>query len=217
MSNDDRATAALLDALSVDRFGTYLRECDTPGQALELYEWNATVSAAVMHLTGLIDVPVRNAMDRAVTDWYAQRSSGDWWDSARLDSRGARDVAEARRRAGGRATHGRVVAELNFGFWRYLAARRYLTTFWIPALDHGFAAVGTTPEQRRAWVESRLRNLQFVRNRAAHHEPLFLRDLGRDVSMAFELARAIHPDVGTWVRGQRTVRDVLARRPRATR
>lgn len=213
MSNEDRATPALLDALSADRFSTYLRERPDPGQALELYEWNASVSAAVMHLTGLIEVPVRNAMDSALRDWYARRSTGEWWDSGRLDDRGARDIGEARRRAGGRAHHGRVVAELNFGFWRYLAARRYLTTFWIPAIDHGFSTPGASPEQRRGWVERRLRNLQFVRNRAAHHEPLFLRDLARDARMAFELADAVHPDVGTWVREQCTVMTVLACRP----
>lgn len=216
MSSEARATPGLQGALSADRFSTYLKATNGADEALRLYEWNATLSAALMHLTGLVEVPVRNAMDGALTTWSANRQGGDWWDSGRLDPRGDNDVQKARTRAGNRATHGRIVAELNFGFWRYLASRRYLTTLWIPALDEALKAQGTTSEQRRAWVEGRLRNLQFVRNRAAHHEPLFVRDVTRDVAMAFDLAEAIHEDVGSWVRGQCTVMRVLRLRPAAT-
>ncbi|PZE69345.1 hypothetical protein DEJ27_08700 [Curtobacterium sp. MCPF17_018] len=34
--------------------------------------------------------------------------------------------------------HGRVVAELSFGFWRYLFESRYLTASWTPALHRAF-------------------------------------------------------------------------------
>lgn len=214
MSRTGRLTPALARALSADRFRTYQRECGTPDEALELYEWNATVSAAVMHLTGMVEVCVRNAMDEQLAQWHVSRGRpGEWWDSGLLDARGTRDVAEARRRAGKTQAHGRVVAELSMGFWRYLTAKRYLTTFWIPALQHGFTTPSTSAEEQRTWVEARLRDLHFVRNRAAHHEPLLRRDLSRDVVMAFELADAVHPDVGTWVRAQCTVHTVLKQRP----
>lgn len=40
--------------------------------------------------------------------------------------------------------HGTVIAELSFGFWRYLVASRYLTALWIPgaraAIPHGLPA-----------------------------------------------------------------------------
>lgn len=56
-----------------------------------------------------------------------------------LDQRGRRDVVEARGRAvrlQPSEVHGKVVAELSLGFWRYLAASRYLTSLWVPALHN---------------------------------------------------------------------------------
>lgn len=128
MSNAMPATA-LTKALSADRFGRYLAATPSAAAALELYEWNAKLSAAVMHLTGMVEVTVRNAMDDQLVTWYAEHSAGEWWDSGRLDRRGAKDVKEAKRRAGRDRSHGRIVAELNFGFWRFLVGSRYLTTF----------------------------------------------------------------------------------------
>lgn len=55
--------------------------------------------------------------------------------------------------------------------------------------------------------------LHFVRNRAAHHEPLFQRDVWRDERMAFELADSVHLDVGAWIRQQSMVGKVLRERP----
>lgn len=207
---------ALTSALSADRFGRYLAATPNPAAALELYEWNARLSAAVMHLTGMVEVTARSAMDAQLVTWYAH-SPGEWWDSGRLDHRGTKDVTDAKRRAGRCPSHGRVVAELNFGFWRFLVGSRYLTTFWIPALQAGFDVPAGTAESRRAWVECRMQALHFVRNRAAHHEPLFQRDVWRDERMAFELADSVHLDVGAWMRQQSMVGTVLSERPRPRR
>ncbi|HXL93420.1 MAG TPA: hypothetical protein VN969_31200 [Streptosporangiaceae bacterium] len=35
---------------------------------------------------------------------------------------------------------GKVVAELHFGFWRYLLASKYYTALWVPALSAAFPA-----------------------------------------------------------------------------
>ena len=61
-----RAYHALSQMLTAERLGSYLRWSggDLPA-AFALYEWNMTASAAVMHTTGMVEVVVRNAMDRA--------------------------------------------------------------------------------------------------------------------------------------------------------
>jgi hypothetical protein len=68
---------------------------------------------------------------------------------------------------------GKVISELNFGFWRFLTSDRYEQSLWGPALDHGFTAPGATVRARRRAVEDRLAPLHLLRNRIAHCEPIF--------------------------------------------
>jgi hypothetical protein len=95
-------------------------------------------------------VLLRNALDVALTRWSQQRyGDGRWYlEIDRLVNERTRlDIGEARRRAtrnGRSETPGRVVAELNLGFWRYLLARRYDGTLWRFCLYQGIhrAAAG---------------------------------------------------------------------------
>lgn len=55
--------------LSEPRFGNYLtRAGGDQGRALALYEWNTRLSAAFMHDLAHLEVGLRNAYDRAITD-----------------------------------------------------------------------------------------------------------------------------------------------------
>ena len=163
---DDQAPArdyaTLRDLLTAERLGSYLRWSggDT-GAAFALYEWNMTAWAAVMHTTGMVEVVVRNAMDRALEDLAKRRSWSSWFDRAPLDQRGRADIRKARERAtrfGSRPeVHGKVVAELTLGFWRYLAATRYLTTLWTPALYSAFPAGPSDKLQQQRQVDRHLR------------------------------------------------------------
>lgn len=118
---------------SADRFGTYRRMAGGDRlRALALHEWNAKLNAALLHDFAHLEVGLRNLYDRALSDVVA---AGDkhWTDprsAARLfpyiegpDARTHRDIAAARRYAGGPAAPpGKVMAELMFGFWVLLTS-----------------------------------------------------------------------------------------------
>lgn len=106
-----------------------------------------------------------------------------------------------------------MVAELTFGFWRYLAASRYLTSLWVPAAAAAFPLGPTDLRRRRVEVEKRLERIHFVRNRAAHHEPIHRRDLGRDLAAAVDLSGWISPDAAAWVTAGSSIRAVIDARP----
>ncbi len=97
-----------------------------------------SASGAAMHTTGMVEVVVRNAMDRVLQEMAEDRGWSSWFDRASLDQRGRADIRKARVRASWFGSqpdvHGKVVAELTLGFWRYLAASRYLAALWTPAL-----------------------------------------------------------------------------------
>lgn len=185
--------------------------------AFALYEWNMAASAAVMHTTGMVEVVVRNAMDRALQGLGDRRGWSSWFDAAPLDQRGQVDIREARARAtrfGSRPeAHGKVVAELTLGFWRYLAASRYLTALWTPAL---YSALPNGPDDKlpqQRQVDGHLKNLLLVRNRAAHHEPIHRRNLARDLVGAVEVTTWVDPAAGAWVADLSTLADLAASRP----
>lgn len=208
----------LVELLTPARMASYERSMGTLDGALLLYEWNMQAAASVMELVGMVEVVVRNALDRQLRSWVARRAvHGDWFDEAPLDDHGRRDVAKARARAGRGPrrdeVHGRVVAELTFGFWRYLVGSRYHTSLWVPALHRAFPHGPGDLRKRRAAVERRMDHLHAARNRAAHHEPIHQRDLHRDHSDAIELLGWINPVAAEWATEVASLPAVLDARP----
>lgn len=51
------------------------------------------------------------------------------------------------------------MAELTLGFWRYLAASRYLTALWTPALYAAFPNGPADKRQAQRQVDQHLKNL----------------------------------------------------------
>ena len=206
----------LVKMLTPLRLSSYMSEPPNVVAALELYEWNIEAGAAVMATSAMIEVVVRNAMDAALVDWASARGLDDWLDAPVLDSRAAQDISKARlllsRKSGNTALR-RPIAELSFGFWRYLSSSRYLTTLWVPSLHNAFPFGAESPQICRQAVDFSLQQLLYLRNRAAHHEPIHKRDLLRDNALAINLASMIDPVAGEWVEMRSTIPMVVAKKP----
>lgn len=199
---------------SADRMAPYRDMCNGDGdQAAALYGWNAELSAAMWHTLGHVEVLVRNALNRELSTWSRHRYGTDRWylKIDRLVSDNTRlDINTARRRAtrNGRAeTSGRVVAELNLGFWRYLLARRYDGTLWRYCMFRAF------PGQRRADVERAIASLHVLRNRIGHHEPIHNRPIGELLTLGLRVASWTNSAAGDWIAAGDTTRQLLSKRP----
>lgn len=216
--------------LSAPRFGVYFNASDgDPMVALELYEWNARLGAAFGHDLAHLEVGLRNAYDRALTGhlnltihWTAagtqvfapvvrtrMRKRGKV--SVDINARPRASLERAIREAGGRkAPPGKVIAQLTFGFWRYLTSAAHEVTLWRPALHRVFPPGTSRPD-----VDSRVGRLHEVRNRIAHHEPLLgvdVVELHRDV---LHVAALLDPQLRDYIQAHSTVADRLAARPDA--
>lgn len=203
--------------LSVERLSSYdLYARGDHAASLRLYEWNTEASAACYATLQAVEVLLRNAIHHQLTLLYRDIGlPGSWLDDqARLlEQRRLDDIAEARRRVrrnGKPATTGRIVAELPFGFWRYLLAARYEQTLWTPALRHAFPYL--RPQSRRT-IAQRVERLHHLRNRIAHHEPIHRRNLVADHADMLAVVAAICPYAVGWVATNSTVRQTAARRP----
>ena len=187
-------------------------------RALHLYAWNTAVNAAFYGPLEGLEVALRNAMHRQL----AGRYGADWYDNplAGLDAGCLERIAKAQTevtRAGHKAGPPRVVAALSFGFWISLlgsggridpAGRKadYERTFWRPALRGAFPHRATlTRKQARSPLDS----LRTLRNRIAHHEPIFARNLSEDHQRILDVTGWISPGVRTWIEGHSRVPTLL--------
>ena len=217
--------------LSIGRFSTYLAAAGgSRTRALDLYEWNAELSAAFLHDLSHLEVGLRNACDRQVA---AATLPGDthWTDPATLltlfpvlmrrdRSIGrARDVNKIARgnveRARLNATKvsnaplipGKVVAELMFGFWTYLFADAQEKTIWVPHLHKALP-----PGIDRNRLNDALAALRDFRNRIAHHENILSGSENERRRIIFVI-RLISDDALDHVTANSDVATILAKRP----
>jgi hypothetical protein len=183
-------------------------------QAVALYLWNADAAGALWVDLGHLEVALRNTIHDALTTRHqAKRRAGLWLDdpAGELERRARDDIAKAKERLGrARAPllPGKIVAELPFGFWRYLLARRYTATLW-PALRPAFAHL---PGSDRRLLEEPVARLHRLRNRIAHHESLVTEPLDARYQDLLDVLTTIDPQLSTWVDAHSRVRDALQRR-----
>jgi hypothetical protein len=211
--------------LTTDRLTSYLMVSggDVP-KAIALYDWNTGISGAFHEDIGRFEVIVRNAFDHALVAHGAMQGWRiPWYRRSQLFTgkhrrRALEDIATARsraRRKGHPEVHGKVIAELNFGFWRFLCSRLYLTSLWVPTLVAAFPhhpRAGDAREIRRD-VEDRMQRLHFLRNRIAHHEPIHQRNLQLDHDSLIEVSGWICADTQAWIAATSRTLGVLARHP----
>jgi len=200
------APAGLVEAhLTAPRVATYVDACDGDlNQALLLYKWNARIAGALWEALGHGEVLLRNAIhDTLTTRHQHRRQPGYWFDNPRheLDNRAHDEIDAAKRRArrgisSEAVPPGKLVAELPFGFWRYLLAKRYSPTLW-PAIRHAFPHL---PGRNRARLERPVIHLHQLRNRITHHEPLIRENLPARLADLEYVLDAIDPALRRWIR-----------------
>ena len=215
--------------LSEPRFAPYLIESGGDRQrALETYEWNARLAAAVMRDIAHVEVAVRNAFDKVMRErwegtqhWLLDPTSpvlAQLWRTRRgnrvdLNARNRMNVAEAVRRCGGRSAQpDHVIAGLSLGFWRHCTDAAHEKTLWVPYLH-----IAWPKKTNRVTIERALTTINSVRNRASHHEPLFPPQPGRDVHAAhhevLRLADLLIPELAEHLRRTSAVPAALKGRP----
>ncbi|MGH3556323.1 MAG: CAAX protease [Mycobacterium sp.] len=187
-------------------------------RALALYEWSTSLNAALLHDFAHLEVGLRNMYDAALMGAVAV-SDNHWLDSTSAgqlfprtvvgNDRTHGDIAAARGNAGGAgAPTGKIIAELSFGFWVFLTARRHEPLVWLPHLAHAYPS-GT----RRAQLHRGLSDLVKARNRVAHHEPA-------TAGSGREIVRRIHghasyasPELAQHIEATSTVESIIRNRP----
>jgi len=207
---------AIRDTLSVPRSETYLKATGDLDSALALYGWNARVAGMLLVPAHLAEVAVRNAADMALTKVYGYR----WpWNSTFERSlpdpaRGFSPRRELRTVREHHTTTGKVIADLKFAFWQRLFTSRHDERLWNDQILTLFPNSGlTAPTTLRDRIYGDLEVIRTLRNRVAHHEPVFNRDLQEDLERMLELTKMRCAATGSWVSAMEDVSRMLRDRP----
>jgi len=199
--------------LTTVRMASYLSAVrGDPDNALGLYLWNLKVSAAFYVDLSTAEVVLRNAVDSALQARFGKGRS--WFDNVNLSNSSAEHLraATGRAAAAGHNAHNDIVAQLSFGFWRSLLTRYYRATLW-PVIRPVLLADPNRQAPRAEGIFQMVDELGYLRNRIAHHETIFRRDLPRQFQSLLSLTGSICMDTRRWVEDSSSVADLLAIKP----
>ncbi|WP_298924532.1 hypothetical protein [uncultured Ramlibacter sp.] len=212
---------AIKNALSAPRVGTYEAATaampNLPG-ALALYAWNAQISAAFMAPLHLCEVVLRNAVNDALTAVYGPLWPWDPTFELSLPNpqgphfNARRELVRARTN---QPTSGKVIAELKFKFWQTMFTGRFDTRIWNPHLRAvlPFLDQLLSVQQLRKAIFNDLEQLRTLRNRIAHHEPIFARSLASDFQQIQTLIGFRCPDTAAWMVQHQQAQALIGAKP----
>jgi hypothetical protein len=112
-------------------------------------------------------------------------------------------------------TPGKIIADINFAFWVSMFTSRHEGRLWAPSLRLEFPLLPTTMNVKAAPAEIyRIADqVRSLRNRIAHHEPIFRRDLAADYAAMEQVTGYRCDHTAAWLRRSHTVASLLLMRP----
>ncbi|WP_421889785.1 Abi family protein [Marinoscillum sp.] len=166
--------------MSVPRMNRYLIACNNNSrQAMTLYRLNLSLSQELFTVVSCFEIALRNAIDTH----YTKVHGNDWLRNeiqlgGIFDNRGCRTTAdvinESLRSLRSAYTHPKLVAELGFGFWRFMFGTNQFRSGGQTLLRIFPNKPSSTPQQQynSSHVFNQLKQINDLRNRIAHHEPV---------------------------------------------
>jgi hypothetical protein len=175
----ERITFELLNLIfSKARISPYQAKGDSAAQVLAKYHRNILLSEAMLPTLHYLEICLRNRIDQVLKEYY----SSNWLiDTPKklmisdLDIKKILDIAEKVRRENNREpVHDDIVAQMTFGFWCSFFFRKYDPIIWqrknaIKTVFPNLARINRT----RSYIEGKIIKIKEVRNRIAHHEPVW--------------------------------------------
>ena len=186
--------------ISSQRLVRYKAACNNnTRRTLSLYRANIRMSQAFLAILGIFEVVLRNKIDLhykmrfpatpGVPEWLLASTLPEGF----LTQNGCQNSLDKINRAyiklGSNYTHDKLLAELSFGFWKFMFAGRQF-------LAGGSSLLTIFPNipahHNQSFIYHKLDRINSIRNRVAHHEPICF-DQGNAIETIY--ARAHFQDI----------------------
>lgn len=136
------------------------------------YSWNTLLSESLYSSLQALEVALRNSINNAANNHFHK----DWLTDPKLirayEMNYVNNAIQSLQRKNKHVDTGRIIAELNFGFWTSLFKRTYEHTFWHPLLKVVFPHAPRKLRNRQ-YFSARLNKIRDLRNRVYHYEPIW--------------------------------------------
>lgn len=161
------------------RMNRYLLACGgNTRKAMTLYRKNLQLTQELFTVISCFEVALRNAIDTCVSsslgnDWLKKAAAnGGVFDTSKC--RLTRDNINDAINKLHHYSHYKLVAELGFGFWRFMFAQnQFNATGRVLLKVFPSKPTSTTAIQyNNTYIFNQLAQLNEIRNRMAHHEPI---------------------------------------------
>ncbi|WP_144062010.1 hypothetical protein [Sphingomonas sp. MM-1] len=206
--------------ISAPRFATYLQAMGNYREkALELYEWNLALSSALIVPLQVCEIAIRNGIAEGIELVHGATwpwSNGLIRSLPRPKKRFHYIPADDLKACAARLpTTGKIIAELKFAFWENIFTVGQETRIWNKHFRTCFpgAPAQQTISQCRITAYNDLRGIRHLRNRIAHHEPVFTRNIADDYQRIHDMIAWRNPVAAAWMDGKQTVLGLLGQRP----
>ena len=208
---DAEMISALKTSLSEPRFSTYLTKASgNEPFAIALYLYNIRLAQAFLFPLGLTEVVLRNAVDEVLV----QSHGVNWHQNVTFresvltqESLASLDKAIRRADTGDRD---KVIAELTFDFWSNLFRTQY-ADLWRTKANIAFP--GLARREGRREIQNLVRDINQLRNRVAHHEPILDANAPDLQSKMIRLTKLRCPKTSDWMRHHTMVNIVMRSKP----
>jgi len=170
--------AAVQTTLAQARFTKYLHACHNDWQAtVQLYRWNTLLCQSLWWPLQTLEIASRNSISRILAERFGPR----WHFSDKLRGALSREDRDKLLDAIDRQIKERhmayppidaVIADLSFGFWTSMLTNRYdVPIGWARRLTNAYPHLPNGYTRQAIWRQ--MEDVRNLRNRIAHHEPIF--------------------------------------------
>lgn len=148
-------------------------------KAMTLYRLNLKLAGKFLPIVSFLEIAFRNAINNHCIGYLGNNWLRDGANAGGIfDNHDCRITADVINDTilflNGSYSHNKLVAELGFGFWRYMFAKHQYSATGKTLLGIFPAHPPTTPTYNfnQDFVFNQLKKINYFRNRIAHHEPV---------------------------------------------
>lgn len=173
------------NTLSIERLKSFIQnEDDTLNIILERYKNNIRISQSLYPELSILEVTLRNAINSTL----CQHISKTWLEDEIKEQKILSDQEHAKLiRAYNETlkeckpkdfTIGKVIANLNFGFWTGICSKKYSTKIWHKKeCFRGVFVNSPAKAQQINMLSKKLTSIRKLRNRIFHYEPVLSKSI----------------------------------------
>lgn len=190
--------------ISVERLLSFKQDDnDTIESLIARYQDNIRISQALYPELSILEVTLRNAINLTlckhisetwIEDEIQQQKILAEQEHAKLLRAYNETMKEYKQQ---RFTIGKVIANLNFGFWTGLCSKRYSTKIWHKKeCFRGVFANYPSEAQQINMLSKKLTSIRKLRNRIFHYEPILTKSLLNKYNEILEVMSYLPQDNG---------------------